>query len=153
MHPEAIPWARLVHFEGRASDIPGLLSALGGPGHVEAERQLLRRVEHQDGVIQCTPFVVLALRELLGSRAVRDPDAVLEILRRVARSARLQADAFGGGELLDLEALSAERFLLPPVDDEREDEALLEDWDPSLAELHSWAIWSERLALAALRGD
>jgi hypothetical protein len=47
-----VPWDRIVHFFGRATDVPTWGEDLAKPEHKRAEDLLLRNLEHQDGVIQ-----------------------------------------------------------------------------------------------------
>src|SRR5581483_643677 len=79
-----VPWHRIVHFYGRASDIPPAIRALGGPGREEAIRHLRRCLEHQDGVAQATPF---AVRFILRMRD-RDPGGVRAIVEPIAAAAK-----------------------------------------------------------------
>jgi hypothetical protein len=118
---DAVPWHRIVHFYGRASDIPRAIRALGDPGREEAIRHLRRCLQHQDGVIQATPF---AVRFILRLRD-KDPEGV----RAIAAAAKFVLARYTG-PLPDVEwdSLLSEHSLWPEFSSEPDDEIRWEEW-------------------------
>lgn len=135
-----VPWDRLVHFCGRASDIPPAIRALGGAGREEAIRHLRDCLEHQDGVIQATPF---AVRFILRMRK-QDPEGVQAIIQRVARAAEFMLRRRAAPRGVGWDAMLAERYLWPPFISEFEDEMLWEEWDVTEEEPAAWAVLTLR---------
>lgn len=130
---DEIPWHRLVHFQGRASDIPPAIRALGDPRREAAIRHLRRCLEHQDGVMQATPF---AVRFILRMRD-RDPDGVREIIEPIAAAARFTlAHHHGPLPDVDWDTMLREESLWPEFTSDRDDEILAEEWDPT-----DWLAW------------
>jgi hypothetical protein len=132
-----VPWHRLVHCYGRASDVPPAIRALGGPGRVEAIRHLRGCLEHQDGVIQATPF---AVRFILRMRE-KDPTGVQAIIDPIAAAAEFMVkNAAEPLPEVSWEATLAEDRLWPEFTNERDDEIRWEEWDPAPEERLSWPI-------------
>lgn len=128
-----VPWDRIVHFYGRASDIPPAIRALGGPGREDAIRHLRRCLEHQDGVIQATPF---AVRFVLRMRDA-DPEGVRQIIEPIAEAARFSLSRFAGPlPDVDWDSLLSDDLLWPEFTDERDEEILREEWEPT-----DWIGW------------
>ena len=143
---DEVPWHRIVHFCGRASDIPPAIRALGGPGRPEAIRHLLLCLEHQDSISQATPF---AARFILRMRE-RDPEGVREIIDRIAPAARFTLANFRDPLLdVDWDSLLREECLWPEFTSERDDEIRWEDWNPPPTEWIGWSILTLREIEAA----
>jgi hypothetical protein len=135
------PWPRIMHFYGRASDVPLAIRALGGPGRESAIRHLRRCLEHQDGVIQATPF---AVRFILRIRE-KDPEGVREIIEPIAAAARFTLANFAGPlPDADWESLLNEDGLWPEFTSAQDDEILWEEWNPAPAEWIGWSILTLR---------
>jgi hypothetical protein len=146
-----VPWHRLVHFYGRASDVPPAIRALGGPGREGAIRHLRGCLEHQDGVIQATPF---AVRFILRMRE-QDPDGVDAIIRPIAAAAEFTLrNARGPLPEANWETSLAEDHLWPEFTSERDDEIRWEEWETSPEEWLAWPILTLReIAQAASPAD
>jgi hypothetical protein len=143
---DEVPWHRIVHFDGRASDIPPAIRALGGPGRAEAIRHLCRRLEHQDGVIQATPF---AVRFILRTRE-KDPEGVREIIERIEPAARFTLANFRDPlPDVDWDSLLGEECLWPEFTSELDDEIRREEWYPPPTEWIGWSILTLREVEAA----
>lgn len=136
-----MPWHRLVHFHGRASDVPPAIRALGGPGREEAIGHLRGCLEHQDGVIQATPF---AVRFILRMRE-KDPDGVQRIIEPIAAAAEFTLrNARRPLPEVSWEASLAEGRLWPEFTSDRDDEIQWEEWDPAPDEWLAWPILTLR---------
>ena len=148
---DRVPWHRLVHFYGPASDVPAAIRALGSPGRKEAIRHLRGCLEHQDGVTQATPF---AVRFILRMRD-KDPDGVRAIIEPIAAAAEFTLKN-ARGRLPDVSwetTLAADR-LWPEFTSERDEEIQWEEWDPSPEEWLAWPILTLReIAQAASPAD
>lgn len=142
----AVPWDRITHFYGRAGDVPGLIRALGGDDHAAAEERLLTCLEHQDGVIQATPFAAAYIVQMLNSQCVRNPAAVSRMLDRILDAARFQGRRRPGHTPnADWNSLLAPKCLWPEFVSDENDEILAEEWDSSEEEYLGWAILTERI--------
>jgi hypothetical protein len=136
-----VPWHRLVHFYGRASDIPPAIRALGGPGREEAIRHLRGCLEHQDGVMQATPF---AVRFILQMRK-KDPDGVQAIIAPIAAAAEFTLkNARSPLRDVSWETSLAEDRLWPEFTSERDDEIHWEEWETAPEEWLDWPILTLR---------
>jgi hypothetical protein len=147
--PELVPWDRIVHWYGRATEVPDAVRRLGADDHEAAERFLLANLEHQDGVIQATPPAVRLLLRALREGAVRDPSAVRRILQRIEAAARFKAEVHRGQPAIADWSLYSEERLWPDFESEEEDEALWEQW---AAPDEEWLGWS-LLTLALLQEE
>jgi hypothetical protein len=143
-----IPWDRVFHFRGRATQIPEWIAGLTADAHAAAERRLLECLVDRDRITQATP---LALRLILGALRcglVRDPGAVQRLVERVATAARLQIEALraddDGATRTDWSLFREER-LWPPSESERRDEVLRAEWRPAEEELLGWAILTRQV--------
>jgi hypothetical protein len=150
MNIDEVPWDRIVHFYGRASDVPAAIDDLAGDRHVSAERALLQNLEHQDGVIQATPVAVQFIVQALNEGRVRDRRAVERLLTSLLEAARFQ---ISGNESLStrstVEEILAPENLWPEFESEDEDEVLWEEWSPSKKDLAGWALLTEELVAGA----
>jgi hypothetical protein len=141
--PQLVPWNRVVHFDGRATEVPDWVVALGRDGHRSAEEQLRRSLAREDRVIQATP---LALRLMLGALRfglLRDAAAVREIGERIGAAARLQAETAerrGAKATRPDWSLFREDRLWPPFVSAERDEALWAEWRPGDEEVLGWAL-------------
>src|SRR6266478_6067137 len=135
-----VPWCRLVHFYGRAADIPQAIRDLATDDHVAAEKHLLHCLEHQDSLSQATPFAVFFIVGLLDSGRVRDPEQVHRLLSRIGAAARFQIECHGKPvTTLDWNSLLAEERLWPEFKSKYDDEVRWEEWDPTQEEWMGWA--------------
>lgn len=141
VHEDLVPWDRVVHFRGRATEVPDWLDQLATDAHAAAERRLLECLVREDRVCQAAP---LALRALLGALRfgglVRDPAAVESLARRIGAAARAQA---GAGEAragrMDWSPYREDR-LWPPFESAARDEQLRREWRPSPEQVLGWAL-------------
>jgi hypothetical protein len=134
-----VPWDRIAQFHGRGSAIPPLIEKLAGPGSARAAKRLADLLEHQDGVIQATPFGVRAILEALRAGRVRNRAAALAALRRINAAAAFQLSASPQQQCSEtLRGLIRVDRLLPTFVSNDDDEALLEEWAPSESEHHGW---------------
>jgi hypothetical protein len=141
-----VPWDRIVHFYGRATDVPTAIVDLANDRHEQAENTLLHNLEHQDGVIQATPVAVTFILEALREGRVRNRDAVNSLLARILEAARFQVECHTrSGAIPTIESIIAPGNWWPELESEEEDEALWDEWSPSEDELSGWASLTEAL--------
>lgn len=149
MNFDEVPWDRIVHFYGRASDLPGLLADLATGRHASAEKMLLEKLEHQDGVIQATPIAVHFILQAVAEGRVRDRFAIAHLLRRIVEAARFQLETSGPpSHPMTIEQITAPDSLWPPFESEETDEMLWEEWNPSDNDLAGWASLTEQMIVA-----
>jgi hypothetical protein len=134
-----VPWSRIVHFYGRATQIPKTIHDLASDHHAAALEKLVGDLEHQDSVIQATPFAAYFLVRMLKDGSVRDPEGVRKLLQRIATAAREQRRGHKSEAILDWDALLSEERLWPEFTTEDDDEVYWEEWQPSRQESRSWA--------------
>lgn len=79
---DEVPWEKLTHAYGSASDVPAMLRALA-EGDPDALSELFGNIWHQGTVYEATAFAVPFLIELLDVDSV-DRLGVLELLRSIA---------------------------------------------------------------------
>lgn len=146
----AVPWSRLVHFYGRATAVPGHIRDLATDDHAEAEKQLRGCLEHQDGILQATPFAVRFILRMLNAGQVRDPSAVQELLAAIRRAAQFQKEGFPSRDPLDWNSLLLPERLWPEFKSESDDERLWEMWNPPPEEWQSWVLITDRYLAESL---
>jgi hypothetical protein len=143
---DEVPWHRIVHFYGRASDIPPAIRALGGPGRTETIRHRRRCLVHQDSISQATPF---AVRFILRMRE-RDPEGIREIIERIAPAARFTLANYRDPlREADWDSLLSEECLWPEFTSDHDDEIRWEEWNPPPMEWIGWSILTLREIVAA----
>jgi hypothetical protein len=150
---DVVPWSRLVHFYGRATEIPRTIRELDTDNHAKAQERLLGWLEHQDGVTQATPFAVLFILKMLNAGAVRDPAGVRRLIGVLQTSARFQLQCCNKpGTPMDWNTLLTEEHLWPEFKSERDDEIHWEEWQPGIDEWYSWPALTDQLITQGLSG-
>lgn len=150
---DEITWERIVHFHGRATDIPAAIRNLASP-HTETRRaavsHLTHCLEHQDGVYQATAYAVPYIIQMLRSANVREKSAIISMLQRFLNSARFTLEHH---TRLPSDALSRYRspaaHLWPVFRSELDDEMQWEEWEPSVDEYTAWHQLTERAIVDA----
>lgn len=133
---ENLPWDRLVTFYGRATNIPTKVEMLASTNTViahEASTYIKNNLEHQDGVIQATPFTVLYIinEYCLGNLQA---DNFIDIFSFFEKSCEYMISLFEEDEInyedqiKELQDILKEK-LFPPFESEKKDEALWEVYD------------------------
>jgi hypothetical protein len=142
--PADLPWQWMVHFYGRAVEIPGLLSGIERDNPHLAIERLARVLEHQDGVIQSTPFAVF---HMCSSVATTTGNEKLEnVISLIYGSAKFQLSyRRESGVLPSLAELIDEQRLWPEFTGDREDDILWEKWEPPESEHFGWAAATRRI--------
>jgi hypothetical protein len=139
-----VPWNRIVHFYGRATEVPAAIEDLATERHAAAEKMLLHNLEHQDGVIQATPIAVNFIVQALREGRVRDRAAVEDLLARILASARFQLEGQGRpAKRPTLDTVLAAPNLWP--EDEGDDEVRWEEWSEGDVDFSAWAALTEEL--------
>jgi hypothetical protein len=140
---EAIPWDRVVHLRGRATDMPAWIAQLTTDAHVAAERRLADCLIGQNRVTQATPLAARLILGALRFGMVRDEGAVWRLVEAMVSAARscLKAAspaAFGTAQA-DWSWFSNDR-LWPAFESAPQDEAIGREWKPSDEEVLGWAL-------------
>ena len=147
---DELPWARLTHFYGRATEIPTLLDALRTDASDTTAARLAHVLEHQDGVTQATPFAVYYLCGALRNGLVSNTAALMHTLGVIHRAAQFMQSSPARPEVtLSLVDLIAESRLWPAYVSDEDDEVLWEEWAPDSAEYYGWAVETCRLIAAS----
>ncbi|MDR2565609.1 MAG: hypothetical protein LBC97_06035 [Bifidobacteriaceae bacterium] len=130
----SVPWDRLATFYGRATRFPEQARLIAsGRADGAVFKEVADGIEHQDGVIQASPFVTRALIELLRAPKT-DKAALVSVLEQVYRAAVFQT---GPEAPAPEEAeIPLEEELLGPFVSEDEDEIMWEEWNPA-----NWLYW------------
>jgi HEAT repeat protein len=84
---DKVPWRRLIHAYGRATDIPAILRALMDPEESvrqEAQFELISRIHHQGSIYEATTAVIPFLFELVQDPSVPDRAGILDVLAGVS---------------------------------------------------------------------
>lgn len=138
LHIDSIPWSRIVHFYGRASLFPTIIRRIVTGQEIASDVAMLASIEHQDSVIQATPFTMLCLVDYLRSGPVST--GIRELCATTLRSARYQVTCLPRtSRLMPLADLLSESQLWPDYQSEEADEAYWEDWRPTELEHFAWA--------------
>jgi hypothetical protein len=135
-----VPWDRIVHWYGRATDVPNLIEALKSDKHAESSEKLEYLLEHQDGVSQATPFAVAAIASiypLLSLEQKTSTDNLLSVIKRASEFTISSPCA--PEELFSMPQLLTPEFLWPPYESEEIDEELWEEYSPDRKEYYSYA--------------
>lgn len=145
-----IPWDRIVHWYGRATDFPLLFNDLlsdDSKKQKEALNKIKTNIEHQDGVIMATPFTLIFLFRLL-SFSNADKIAILEVILVVFRATKFQLEFYEDkeidnlieGQIENIEELLSDQYLWPVFENKDQDEILWEEYDYS-DEHYSWLMF------------
>jgi len=152
---DSIPWDRLIHFYGRASDIPAAIRELASSDarcRTKAHSTLTHNLEHQDGVLQATAFAVPYIVRMLAVEDVPDKCAIVSILRQFLASARFQLEHHGRlPEAVALGYRGHTATYWPEFVSEEHDEILWEESEPSSEEYTAWQQLTEQ-AIVDARG-
>ena len=123
-----IPWDRLVHWYGRATDFPNYFNDILSDDperQKEALDTIGGAIEHQDGIIMATPFSLIFLFRLL-SFDKTDKKRILDIILIVADSAKYQFESYENQEapttIGNLQELLKEQYIWPVFESESQDE-------------------------------
>jgi len=136
----SIPWDRLVHFYGRATDIPELIGKLQGEQHAAVAEKLAYVLEHQDGVSQATPFAVAKIIEIYPSLSFEQKSSINRLLTTIKKAAEFTVSSPAAPkDLFSISQLLQPRFLWPPYESEDADEELWEELDLGQKEYYSYA--------------
>ncbi|MTG99283.1 GNAT family N-acetyltransferase [Myroides sp. BIT-d1] len=148
-----IPWDRLVHWEGRAHNIPALIQVIErGSTHEQrmALVTLANQIEQKGGLVISTPIVVAYLLERLTVDS-NNQDLILRVLLKVAKAIGLQWEVFINTTEFDGLSFGEDiwsqhsKYLWPPYLSQVEDDALWASLDPVLFYDHAWFYTRELL--------
>jgi len=130
---ENIPWSRIVHFYGRATEYPKHFNYILNGSVKEQEKSfsyINSTIEHQDGIIYATPFVVKFIIDFLKFEQTNKIE-LLKIIYNVLKSVNFQLQLFEKDPkpIVSIEDLLNEKFLWKEYESEINDEILWEEWD------------------------
>lgn len=128
-----IPWSRIVHSYGRATDYPIWFNHIKN-GILEQQENALNNIkmtiEHQDGLTYVTPVFLPFVFELLFSTS-DNKKGILEIIESVVIATGFQYNYFEIDKTLprlSVKELIKEEFLWPEFENENKDELLWEQY-------------------------
>ena len=141
-----VPWDRIQHWYGRASNFPTLFKQLLSKDEVvqkEAIDEIKNKIEHQDGVIMATPFTLLFLFRVLTIDKKKIEKILNDILDTILvslQAAKFQMDNYESisNKMITIYELLSEKHLLPAFESEEQDEIIWEEYDYS----EEWYYWS-----------
>ncbi|MEC4113858.1 GNAT family N-acetyltransferase [Myroides pelagicus] len=141
-----IPWNRLIHWEGRANNVPTILSVLEHGARHDRRMALVTLsgfVEQKGGVIIATPILLSYLLNNL-DRFSDNQDLVLRLLLKVAKAVGLQWEVFLDSKEFEGLSFSASiweegsPYLWPKEMSAVEEASLWNSIDPMLYFDHAW---------------
>jgi hypothetical protein len=109
---DRIPWARILHWYGRATEVAGAIRALEGSDHARAADDLELWLENQDGLSHAAAIAVPLIADAVVAGRVRDQQRVLELLSHFLDAARSWITSHPPREV-SLADLLREECLLP----------------------------------------
>lgn len=148
-----IPWEFLVHYNGRADDLPPLLDQAIGDDIRNSRYALFsiaNNIEHKGGVITTTPIVLIRLFQLL-NETPHNQDMLLRIILKVAKAIGFQWELLRERAYLttlpsiyDIYSLKSP-YLWPEFEDREQDALLWAATDMQKVFEHAWFYTKEVL--------
>ena len=130
---EEIPWSRIVHWYGRATEYPQYFKAIRN-GTKEQQKEAIYKIkttiEHQDGIIYVTPIALPFIFDLLTEEKT-DKIGLLEIIEVVIRAVNFEYEYFEidkAMKKLSVKQLLDEEHLWPEFKSKDEDDFLWEEY-------------------------
>lgn len=130
---QEIPWSRIVHWYGRATDYPKYFDFIH-TGNAEQQQEAIAKIkttiEHQDGIIYVTPIALPFIYDLLSKKST-DKKGLLEIIDAVLSAVIFQYEYFEIDHTLKkltAKELIRDEFLWAEFIDENEDDFLWEEY-------------------------
>lgn len=138
-----IPWDRIVHWYGRATDFPAYFYDILSD---QPERQKVAiekigiNIEHQDGIMMATPFTLIFLFRLLSFENINKKQ-ILEKILTVAKATKFQFQLYETQDIPitigSISELLSEKYIWEKFESEEQDEINWEEFDYS-AEHYYW---------------
>lgn len=148
-----IPWDRLVHFQGRASDIPSIINVIEN-GNINEQRMALVTlaglIEHKGGVIITTPIVLHFLFKKLQTDQT-NKSLLLRIILKIAKAVAYQWEVFLNSNEFEGKTFSCDlwksssAYLWEPYQNKEQDELLWATANPQLFFDDAWHFTKEVL--------
>ncbi|WP_121966790.1 GNAT family N-acetyltransferase [Myroides sp. N17-2] len=148
-----IPWESLVHYNGRADDLPPLLDQAIGSDIRNSRYALFsiaNNIEHQGGVITVTPIVLIRLFQLF-AETPHNQDMLLRIILKVAKAIGSQWDRFRDSDefanICSIQDSYSDKspFLWPEFEDREQDALTWASMDMQKVFDHAWFYTKEVL--------
>lgn len=144
---QKIPWNRISGWYSRGDVILKRFLILENGNKEEqlkAFKSIYNDIEHQNGIIYITPFVVYKLIELLGRKQTLIHQEIKEGLRQIKEVVNFHLDGIPKEELqkindttINFQFLCQEKYLFPPYENEDEEESL---WLEIGKDIEHWTI-------------
>ncbi|WP_267739816.1 GNAT family N-acetyltransferase [Myroides injenensis] len=148
-----IPWDRLVHFQGRASDIPSIINVIEN-GNINEQKMALVTlaglIEHKGGVIITTPIVLQFLFKKLQTDQA-NKSLLLRIILKIAKAVAYQWEVFLNSNEFEDKTFSCDlwksssAYLWEPYQNKEQDELLWATANPQLFFDDAWHFTKEVL--------
>lgn len=132
---EDIPWSRMVHWYGRATDYSEVFQQLFG-GTDQAKiliQKISNEIEHQDGIMMVTPFALIFLCRVLPFLQPEDQQFLRQQIKLILESAQYQLDSYDQQDIptvqLSPQDLVREPYLWPEFVSDEIDGELWDEFD------------------------
>ncbi len=134
-----IPWHRIVHVYGRATNYPKLFIALiskNKDNRNKAITELRKNIEHQSNIMLATPFTLIFLLRILAMEKKRldaDLNPILDVILISLEAVRFQLDFFKENtiekDIKSLNELLSEQYLWKEYENEEQEEINWEEYN------------------------
>jgi hypothetical protein len=146
---DEIPWDRIVHWYGRATEVPETIRRLGSPNvavRQQARDNLVNWLEHQDGLCHATPFAIKLLMGAVQDGELPERAAVLTVLEPIAKAALFQlVGPRQPPRDLKLVDLLSPNWLWPEFESDEAEEIIREERDFPYEEFKAFQVLSARV--------
>ncbi len=130
-----IPWERLVHWYGRATDFPAFFFDMLSDDPEKKKTAIGKiemNIEHQDGIMMATPFALLFLFRLMAFGQA-DKKQILKTILAVVKAAEYQTGYYEGQEverkISHIQDLLDDQYIWPEFESEDQDEIHWEEFE------------------------
>lgn len=130
-----IPWGRLVHWYGRATDFPACFYDLLSDDPVKQKTaigNIAMNIEHQDGIMMATPFTLIFLFRLLAFESTNKIQ-ILNTVLTVIKAAKFQTGYYENevveNKITHIQELLDEKYIWPEFESEDQDEICWEEFE------------------------
>ena len=134
-----IPWDRMVHWYGRASNFPELFKNLLSENLAIQQasiNEIKNKIEHQDGIIMVSPFTLIFLFRTLTINKTKIEKIINDILDTILiclKAAKFQLEFYSklpiGNNIKSIEELLSEKYLWKEFESAEQDEINWEEYN------------------------
>jgi hypothetical protein len=143
-----IPWERIIHWYGRATNFPKLFEDILSDDKIKQQNafnEIKKNIEHQDGIMMATPFTLIFLLRLLSFNNT-NKDSLLKIVLTVMKASEFQLQFYKeiniNLPLYSSQDLLSEKYLWPPFESEEQDEINWEEYEITNEQYYSWVLFT-----------